>query len=164
MKLLAPVIGLAGMELLPNSSALADFSITKIPMPVTGHPMSEAARSTHSVPRILMPTYPSAPLVKDTGLVKEDILVFNVAQPLLFLTNKPADVWHLLLKIAKPQQLLKRLLRRINSVEKAKVLLVPPRLVVPNPVLNPNPALNPHPALKLNSVHNLRVVQNSPAL
>jgi len=130
MRLLAPVTGLAGMELLPNSSVLVDFSITKKLMHVTGHPMSEAARSTHSVPRILMPTYPSAPLVKDTGPAKEDILVSNVAQLLLFLTNSPADVWLLLLKIVKLQQLQKHLLKKDRHLMDQVSHVVTSRVVV----------------------------------
>lgn len=92
MRLLALVIGPAGMELLLNSSVLVDFSTMRKHMLVIGHPMLQAARSTLSVLRILMPMYPLVPLVKDTGPAKEGTLVSSVAQPLLCLTNSLADV------------------------------------------------------------------------
>lgn len=154
MRLPAPVTGLAGMELPLNNSVLVDFSTMRILMLVIGHLMFEAARSTLSVLKIPMPMYPSAHLVKDTGLAKVDTLVSNVAQLLLFLTNNLADVYLLLLRIVKHQQLQKHLLRReIQAVEMDKVPLVqlPPALV-------PKVA---HPPVVLSSVPNLRVVQNS---
>lgn len=155
MRLPAPVTGLAGMELPLNNSVLVDFSTMRILMLVIGHLMFEAARSTLYVLRIPMPMYPSAHLVKDTGLAKVDTLVFSVAQLLLFSTNNLADVYLLLLRIVKHQQLQKHLLRNlIQAVEMDKV-----------PLVQFNPALVPkvaHPQVViLNSVPNLRVVQNS---
>jgi len=164
MRLPAPVTGLAGTEPPPNNSVLVDFSTMRKPMPATGHPMSEAAKSTLSVLRILMPTYPSAPHVKDTGPAKEDTHVSSVAQPLLFSTNSPADVCLLLLRIVKPQQLQKHLSRRDRITVMAEVPLVPLNLV-PRDVLLHNPfdnnPLNKTVPLVLNFVPNLSSVQNA---
>lgn len=157
MRLPAPVTGLAGTEPPPNNSVLVDFSTMRKPMPVIGHPMCEAAKSTLFVLRILMPTYPSAPHVKDTGPAKEDTHVSSVAQPLSFSTNSPADVCLLLLRIVKPQQLQNHLSRK----DRLAMVEVPLDLnLVPRGVLLHNPfVLNKavHLVLNLNSVPNLSV-------
>jgi len=142
MKLLALVTGPAGTELPLNSSVLVDFSITKKLMLVIGHPMLQAARSTLSVLKILMPMYHLVPLVKDTGPAREDTPVSSVAQPLLFSTNSLADVFPHLQLIVKSRQPQNRLLLKkikINSVvdkDKDKETVVETVL----PSLAPNPS------------------------
>jgi hypothetical protein len=79
-KLLAQGIGLAGMELQPNSFALEGFSTMRTHMHVTGHKMLEGAKSIHYVRMMPMEMCHWVNPAIDIGHVKAAILVFKDVQ------------------------------------------------------------------------------------